>query len=105
MLFRALERDFQAARRSGKLKDAFDGWRVYEPVLSHYSDPDALIDHLLKSDQDRITAQEEQARAELATPEADLDKWREVLTVAIRVAGGATPMRARKFAVDSTSPC
>lgn len=44
MLFRQIEGDFQAARRSGGLSDVFDGWRVHEPALSHYSDPDALID-------------------------------------------------------------
>jgi hypothetical protein len=46
---------------------------------------------LLKRDQDRITAQEEKAKAELAATEADLDKWQEVLTLAIKLAGSCHP--------------
>lgn len=41
---------------------------------------------LLKSEQDRITAVEEKAKAELATTEADLEGWAEVLKLAIRLA-------------------
>ncbi|CAN5620294.1 hypothetical protein BH24ACT26_BH24ACT26_15820 [soil metagenome] len=50
MLFRQLEGDFHAARRSGGLKHALDRWRVDEPALTHYSDPDALIDHFRDRD-------------------------------------------------------
>lgn len=50
MLLEELEREFEAARRSGGLRDAFDGWRVDEPALSHYSDLDALIDHFRDRD-------------------------------------------------------
>jgi hypothetical protein len=42
---------------------------------------------LLKRDQDRITEAEEKARSELAATEADLEKWQEVLTLAIGLAG------------------
>jgi site-specific DNA recombinase len=59
---------------------------------------------LLKRDQDRITEQEDKAKTELAETEADLDKWQEVLTVAIRLAGSchaaylkANPKVRRRF--------
>ena len=59
---------------------------------------------LLKSDQDRITVQEEQVKAELSATEADLEKWQEVLTLAIRLAGSchaaylkANPKVRRRF--------
>lgn len=47
----------------------------------------ALPLELLKEEQDRISAQEDSARADLATTEADLGKWQETLTLAIRLAG------------------
>jgi site-specific DNA recombinase len=59
---------------------------------------------LLKRDQDRITEQEERAKLELAATEADLDKWQDVLAVAIRLAGSchaaylkASPKVRRRF--------
>jgi site-specific DNA recombinase len=59
---------------------------------------------LLTRDQDRITAQEEKPKGELAATEADLDKWQEVLTLAIRLAGScyaaylkASPKVRRRF--------
>ncbi|CAN5620734.1 hypothetical protein BH24ACT26_BH24ACT26_15880 [soil metagenome] len=59
---------------------------------------------LLKRDQERITAQEDKAKSELAATEADLDKWQEVLSVAIRLAGSchaaylkASPKVRRRF--------
>jgi site-specific DNA recombinase len=59
---------------------------------------------LLKRDQDRITQQEKKAKVELAATEADLNKWQEVLTVAIRLAGSchdaylkASPKVRRRF--------
>ncbi len=55
-------------------------------------------------DQDRITEQEDKAKTELAETEADLDKWQEVLSVAIRLAGSchaaylkANPKVRRRF--------
>lgn len=42
---------------------------------------------LLKADQDRITAAESGAKAELTDLEGDLTGWQEVLTMAIRLAG------------------
>jgi site-specific DNA recombinase len=47
----------------------------------------AILLDLLKRDQDRITEAEEKTKAELTATEADLDKWQEVLTIAIRLAG------------------
>ncbi|CAN5558405.1 hypothetical protein BH24ACT26_BH24ACT26_00070 [soil metagenome] len=57
----------------------------------------ALPVELLKEEQDRISSQEESARAELAATEADLGKWQEVLTLAIRLAGSchAAYLKAR----------
>jgi site-specific DNA recombinase len=59
---------------------------------------------LLKRDQDRISEQEDRAKTELATTEADLDRWQEVLTIAIRLAGSchaaylkASPKVRRRF--------
>jgi hypothetical protein len=42
---------------------------------------------LLKRDQDRITESEEKAKSELVATEADLEKWQDVLTLAIGLAG------------------
>ena len=57
----------------------------------------ALPLELLKEEQDRISSQEESARAELSAAEADLDKWQEALTLAIRLAGSchAAYLKAR----------
>ena len=59
---------------------------------------------LLKRDQERITAQEHKAKTELAATEANLDKWQEVLTLAIKLAGSchaaylkASPKVRRRF--------
>ena len=59
---------------------------------------------LLKRDQDRITEAEEKAKSELAATEADLEKWQEVLTLAIGLAGSchaaylkANPKVRRRF--------
>jgi site-specific DNA recombinase len=59
---------------------------------------------LLKRDPDRITEQEDKAKTELAATEADLDKWQEVLNIAIRLAGSchaaylkANPKVRRRF--------
>jgi site-specific DNA recombinase len=59
---------------------------------------------LLKVDQDRISEAENKAKAELAGTEADLEKWQEVLTLAIRLAGSchtaylkASPKVRRRF--------
>ncbi|MPZ92726.1 MAG: hypothetical protein GEU68_14085 [Actinobacteria bacterium] len=47
----------------------------------------ALPLELLKEEQDRISSQEDLARADLSAAEADLGKWQEALTLAIRLAG------------------
>jgi site-specific DNA recombinase len=59
---------------------------------------------LLKRDQDRITESEEKAKSELVATEADLEKWQEVLTLAIGLAGSchaaylkANPKVRRRF--------
>lgn len=59
---------------------------------------------LLKSDQGRITAAEERAKADLAATEADLEGWQEVLKLAIKLAGSchaaylkAPPKVRRRF--------
>lgn len=59
---------------------------------------------LLKAEQDRITTQEEAARAGLSVTEADLKGWQEALTLAIRLAGNchraylkARPKVRRRF--------
>ena len=59
---------------------------------------------LLKADQDRITAQESAAKAELARTEQDLSEWQEVIGLAINLAGNcqhaylkANPKVRRRF--------
>jgi hypothetical protein len=59
---------------------------------------------LLKADQDRITAQESAAKAELARTEQDLNEWQEVIGLAINLAGSchqaylkANPKVRRRF--------
>jgi hypothetical protein len=47
----------------------------------------AIPIELLKSEQDRITAQEQVARQELGATEADLGGWEDVLRTAIKLAG------------------
>jgi site-specific DNA recombinase len=54
---------------------------------SNARNANALPLELLKEEQNRISAQEDSARAELATTEADLGKWQETLTLAVRLAG------------------
>jgi hypothetical protein len=50
-----------------------------------------------EEEQDRFSSQEESARAELSAAEADLDKWQEAITLAIRLAGScdAAHLKAR----------
>ncbi len=64
----------------------------------------AILLELLKSDQDRITAQESAARAELAQTEQNLSEWQEVIGLAINLAGNchqaylkANPKERRRF--------
>lgn len=71
-------------------------------LRAYYSN--AIPLELLKKDQDRITSQETSAKAELATTEADLEGWQEVLGLAVRLAGNchdaylkARPKVRRRF--------
>ena len=75
-----------------------------QKLLSAYY-ADAIPLELLKRDQDRITEQEDKAKTELVATEADLDKWQEVLDIAIASRGVATPLTSkptRRSAVAST---
>jgi hypothetical protein len=54
--------------------------------------------------QDRISAQEDSARAELATTEADLGKWQETLTLAIRLAGSCHTAYVSRSALQRCAP-
>lgn len=65
----------------------------------------AISLELLKRDHDRITEAEEKAKSELAATEADLDKWQELLTAAIGLAGSCHTAYSRptpKCVVAST---
>ena len=54
---------------------------------------------LLKAEQDRISREEQAARSELDVTEADLEGWKDVLSVAILLAGNchAAYLKARPF--------
>lgn len=43
VLFEELEKNFRSTVESGRLAEAFVGWRSNHPALQRYSDPDALI--------------------------------------------------------------
>lgn len=63
----------------------------------------ALPLDLLKEEQDRISSQEESARAELSAAVADLDKWQEALSLAIRLAGSC-PRRLSQSPPEGSRP-
>jgi site-specific DNA recombinase len=71
-------------------------------LRAYYSN--AIPLELLKKEQDRIGSQEASAKSKLESTEADLEGWKEVLSLAIRLAGNchgaylkARPKVRRRF--------